>query len=67
MNRIMRYLRKSLSARLSLWVVCFATLVFMVTLGIMFVQSRKAVRQEAFSGAEQVLDNTVQRVQSSTI
>ena len=64
MNRIMRYLRKSLSARLSLWVVCFATLVFMVTLGIMFVQSRKAVRQEAFSGAEQVLDNTVQRVQS---
>ena len=58
MKRLLRYLRQSLSARLSLGLVFFASLVFLVTLGIMFVQSRKAVREEAISGAEQVLDNT---------
>ena len=64
MKRILRYLRQSFSARLSLWVVMFATLIFLATLGVMFVQSRKAVREEAISRANQILDNTVQRVQS---
>ena len=64
MKRLLRYLRQSLSARLSLGLVFFASLVFLVTLGIMFVQSRKAVREEAISGAEQVLDNTALRVQA---
>ena len=44
MKRILRYLRQSFSARLSLWVVMFATLIFLATLGVMFVQSRRAVR-----------------------
>lgn len=61
-KRLLQYLRRSLSARVSLWVVLFASLIFLVAFGFFFVQSRNAVRSEAFSRADQVLDNTVQRV-----
>ena len=62
MKKLFAPIRRSLSAQLSITVVLFAALVFLSTLGLMFSQSRKAVRQEATSRAEQVLDNTVQRV-----
>ena len=61
-KRLLKFLRQSLEARLSLWVVLFAILIFLVVFGFMFRQSRVAVRNEAFRRAEQVLDNTVQRV-----
>ena len=57
-----RYIRNSLSARLSLWIVLFATVVFIASLGFMFFESRKTVRQEAESRASQVLESTVLRV-----
>ncbi len=56
------YIRNSLSARLSLWIVLFAAIVFVAALGFMFVQSRQTLRQEAESRASQVLESTVLRV-----
>ena len=53
---------RSLSARLSVWIVLFAATIFMGALGYLFVVSRNAVRQEAIQGAMRELDNTVLRV-----
>ena len=62
MKNPLKYLRRSLSARLSLWIVLFATFVFLTALSYMFYESRRAVKEEAMNRATQVLDNTVQRV-----
>ena len=62
MNNPIEYIRRSLSTKLSIWIVFFATLIFIVSLGFMFTQSLKVVRQEAVSRATQVLDNTVLRI-----
>ncbi len=64
MKSPLKYIRDSLSARLSLWIVLFAAAVFVAALGFMFVESRKTVRQEAESRASQVLESTVLRVNS---
>ena len=58
------YIRRSLSKRLSLLIVLIATIIFVAALGFMFVESRKAVRDEAISSATETLDNTVMRVNS---
>lgn len=62
MNNLVTYFRQSLSRRLSLMVLFIATIIFVAALGYMFVESRKAVRQEAINRASEVLDNTVLRV-----
>ena len=54
--------QKSLSTRLSIWIVLLAGLIFIAALGVFFNESRKAVRLEAIQHATQSLDNTVQRV-----
>ena len=59
-----KYIRQSLSRKLSLWIVFFAAIIFNIALGFMFKQSLNAVRQEAVNRATQVLDNTVLRVNS---
>lgn len=64
MKNPLNYIRQSLSRKLSLWIVLFAALIFNVTLGFMFSQSLKAVRQEAIDRATKELDNTVLRVNS---
>ena len=63
MNEILKYIRRKLSIRVSLWVVLFATIIFTVALGFLFFQSREAVRQEAISHASQMLDKTSPRVE----
>jgi len=62
MKNPIHYIRQSLSIRLSLWIVMFAALVFMIALGFMFYESREAVRREAIKHATQILDNTAERV-----
>ena len=62
MKNPIKYIRSSLSTRLSLWIVLFAAAVFVAALGFMFAESRKTVRQEAESRASQVLESTVLRV-----
>ena len=62
MKNILGYIRRKLSVRVSLWVVMFATIIFIAALGFLFYQSREAIRQEAINHATQILDNTSLRV-----
>ena len=62
MQNPLTYIKNRLSMRLSLWIVLFATIIFISALGYMFHESRLAVRQEAINRATKVLDNTVLRV-----
>ena len=64
MKKIIIYIRRKLSVRVSLWVVMFAAAIFIAALGFLFYQSREAVRQEAISHATQILDNTALRAES---
>ena len=64
MNNPFQYIRRSISRKLSLWIVLFAAVIFNIALGFMFTQSLKAVREEAISRASKELDNTVLRVNS---
>ena len=54
--------KKSLSTKISLWIVFFAGLIFVAALAVFFNESRKAVRIEAIKNATLTLDKTVQRV-----
>ena len=47
---------KSLSAKLSLWVVLFVSILFAATFSLMFYYAREAVRAEAFGKADDLLD-----------
>ena len=64
MKFLIEYIRRSLSRKLSLWIVFFAAIIFNVALGFMFKQSLDIVRQEAVDRATKELDNTVLRVNS---
>jgi signal transduction histidine kinase len=57
-------IRHSLSLKLSLSVVLLAVVVFVVTLGVMFVQSRFMLRKDATERVTSLLNNTVLRVNS---
>ena len=63
MNKIIAYIRRKLSVRVSLWVVFFAAIIFNAALGFLFFQARETVRQEAVSRATQILDKTSLRVE----
>ena len=62
MKNLVIYFRQSLSFRLSLWIVLFATIIFIGALGYMFHESREAVHDEAISRANQILENTQLRI-----
>ena len=64
MKEILQYIRRKLSVRVSLWVVLFAAIIFIVALGFLFYQSRETVRQEAINRATQILDKTSLNVES---
>ena len=63
MKRIIAYIRRKLSIRVSLWIVFFAAIIFITALSFLFYQSRETVRQEAISRATQILDKTSLRVE----
>jgi len=58
---IISKIRSSLSTRISLWTVLFAAVVFNISLIVVGILSREAVREEAVRAAGQVLDNTILR------
>ena len=62
MKNPIQYIRQSLSTKLSLWIVFFATLMFAASFGFMFSKSLDTVRDEATNRASTILDNTVLRV-----
>ena len=61
--KMIKWFRRKLSVRVSLWVVMFAAVIFIAALSFLFYQARDAVRQEAISRATQILDNTAERVE----
>ena len=62
MKKLIDTLRRSFSARLSLWVVSFAALVFLGAMAYFFTVSRRYVREEAILRATQVVENSVLRL-----
>ena len=62
MKRLIDTFRRSFSARLSLWVVSFAALVFLGAMAYFFTVSRRYVREEAILRATQVVENSVLRL-----
>ena len=63
MKKLIEYIRRKLSIRVSLWVVLFAALIFIAALGFLFLRARNAVREEAVSRATQILDKTSLQVE----
>ena len=63
MNKVLAYIRRKLSIRVSLWVVMFAAVIFIAALSFLFYQSREAVRQEAIHRATTILDRTSLQVE----
>ncbi len=64
MRKLIDSFRRSFSARLSLWVVSFAALVFLAAMSYFFFVSRRFVREEAILRATQVVENSVLRLNS---
>lgn len=64
MSRLVNAIRRSFPARLSIWVVLFAALVFLAAQGYTALQARKSVKDEAILRARQVLENSVLRLDS---
>ena len=62
MKKLIDTFRRSFSARLSLWVVSFAALVFLGATVYFFTVSRRYVREEAILRATQVVENSVLRL-----
>ena len=55
-------IRHSLSARIGLLIVLFAAIVFVASIGFLYIRSREYVREDAMHRATQVLNNTVLRL-----
>ena len=53
---ITNYIRQSLTARLSIWVLACVVMLFVTALGILFYYSREAVKDEAVEKATQTLE-----------
>ena len=64
MSRLVNAVRRSFPARLSIWVVLFAALVFLAAQGYTALLARKSVKNEAILRADQVLENSVLRLDS---
>ena len=62
MRNIVRHIRQSLSWKLSLGILLMAIPIFMLALGILFVQSRNKVKREATKHAESIVNTTMQRI-----
>ena len=62
MRKIIQYIRQSLSWKLSLGILLMAVPIFILSIGILFEQSREQVKQEATKHASSVLNTTMQRI-----
>lgn len=62
---IATYIRRSLTLRLSFWVVVGVVILFMASLGILFHYSRQAVKEEAMEKAAQTLEGTLLNVETT--
>ena len=59
---VIRLIRQSLSLKLSLGILLMAVPIFVLSLGILYVQSRNNVKKEAQERASSVVNTTMQRI-----
>ena len=62
MSKPTKQIKQSLPLRLSLSILAFTVIIFMITIGIIFVRTRHFVRQTATEQATQILNNTAQGI-----
>ena len=62
MRSIIQHIRQSLSWKLSLGIVLMAVPIFLLSLGILYNQSREMVKKEATERANSVVNTTMQRL-----
>ena len=62
MRSILQHIHQSLSWKLSIGIVLMAVPIFVLSLGVLFVQSRNNVKSEAMKHANSVLNTTMQRI-----
>ena len=62
MRNIIQHIRQSLSWKLSLGIILMAIAIFVLSLGILFIQSRNNIKKEATEHANSVLNTTMQRI-----
>ena len=62
MIEMRKHIHKSLSTRLCIDILLVVVLVFSLSLGFLYWQSRYIIREEAIDEASHVLDNTALRV-----
>ena len=62
MRNIIQHIRQSLSWKLSLGILLMAMPIFVLSIGILFQQSKEQVKQEATKHATSVLNTTMQRI-----
>ena len=67
MSRLIRFIRRSLSIRLSFWVVLIVILIFLTSFGLMFAETRRVIHDEAWGKASESavmhIDNTLHNVE----
>ena len=59
---MIQHIRRSLSWKLGLGILLMAVPIFLLSLGILFVQSRNMVKKEATEHANSVLQTTMQHL-----
>lgn len=62
MRSIIKHIRQSLSWKLSLGILLMAIPIFMLALGLLFIQSRNKVKREATKHAASVVNTTMQHI-----
>ena len=62
MKSVFFHINRSLSLKLSLGILLFVVMVFVLSLGFLFQRSRQLVKQEAMEHATRMLENTALRV-----
>ena len=67
MLEMRKHIRKSLSTRLCLDILFVVMLIFTLSLGFLYWQSRNIIREEAIDEASHVLDNTALRVKGQML
>lgn len=61
-SKLARQINHSLSLKLSLSILAFTVIIFMITIGIIFFRSRHFVRQTAIEQNTQILNNSAQNI-----